>query len=64
MSIFESNAFKYKRCVVITSEKSIKEVEEYEEIAGDVVFYMSDKTSYGLCQLATIEETLRKEKNG
>lgn len=64
MSIFDSNAFIYKRCVVIPSERSIKEVEEYEEIAGDFVFYMSDKTSYGLCQISSIEDTLNKEING
>jgi hypothetical protein len=58
MSIFDSNSFRYKRIVVVPSERTIKIVEHIEEIDEHVVFYMSDKTSYGINQLKTLEETL------
>ena len=56
-----SNAFKYAKNVVIATERAIKEVTEIEKYDSDYVLYMTDKTSYGISQCQSIEETFRQE---
>ena len=58
MNIFESNSFKHSRYVVVPHEKLIKIVEHVENFEGHIVFYMTDKTSYGIDQLSSLESTL------
>lgn len=61
MSIFESNSFKHCGYVVVPHEKSIKIVEHVEEFEGHIVFYMTDRTSYGINQLSSLESTLENQ---
>lgn len=63
MNIFNSEAFKIKRYVVIPKEREIKTVEEVEHILNDVVFYTTDGKSYGISQVSSLEETLERERN-
>lgn len=56
-----SNAFKYAKNVVIPKERAIKEVDEIEQYDTDYVLYMTDKTSYGISQCQSVEETLKYE---
>jgi len=56
-----SNAFKHTKNVVITKERTIKKVDEIEKYDTDYVLYMTDKTSYGISQCQSIEETFRQE---
>lgn len=56
-----SSAFNNVRNVVITKERTIKKVDEIERYDDDYVLYMTDKTSYGISQCQSIEETFRQE---
>jgi hypothetical protein len=56
-----SNSFKMTKMVVISKEKSIKEVLEIEKYDNDFVLYMTDGTSYGISQCESVEKTFNKE---
>jgi hypothetical protein len=56
-----SNAFKHANNIVIIRERTIKKVDEIERYGDDYVLYMTDKTSYGISQCQSIEETFRQE---
>lgn len=56
-----SSAFNNASNVVITKERTIKKVDEIERYDDDYVLYMTDKTSYGISQCQSIEETFRQE---
>ena len=49
--------------VVINSTKEFKTIQEIENIADVWVYYMSDNTSYGECQIYSDYETYLLVKN-
>lgn len=46
---------------VLLKERKIKIIEEFEEIGGEMIVYMTDGTSYHIDQLTTIQKTAEIE---
>ena len=59
----KSPQYSLNQKVVINSTKELKTIQEIENIADVWVYYMSDNTSYGECQIYSDYETYLLVKN-
>jgi len=55
--------FKVGDYVIPIDSKTIKVINEIEEIESEFIIYMTDNSSYHISQLLTLNEVVKKDKN-
>jgi hypothetical protein len=55
--------FKVGDYVIPKDSKSIKVINEIEEIENQFIIYMTDNSSYHISQLLTLNEVVKKDKH-
>lgn len=49
--------------VIPKDSKTIKVIQEIEEIENQVIIYMTDNSSYHISQILTLDEVVKKDKH-
>lgn len=55
--------FKVGDYVIPQDSKTIKVINEIEEIENQFIIYMTDNSSYNISQLLTLNEVVKKDKH-
>ena len=55
--------FKVDAYVIPEDSKTIKVINEIEEIENQFIIYMTDNSSYHISQLLTLNEVVKKDKH-